>query len=207
MIGMFVPGSRRWRIEPTPAQRAAAGRLADGWHGGGAVDPADLAAIHAEWSVVSVASHRWEAWLDDCRRHDVDGYLPLEPCRLRRHVGRRTEVVETARPIYPGYAFVPVHQVARLHRVRGCYGPVEVNGRRFVINGAEIRRIRLVEADRSPPVSPSVFDVGSVVRVVRGLMEGSQGVVVAPRSARHVTVEVTGCPLLDVPASCLATIG
>ena len=174
---------------------------------GPSISSAEVVSRLAVWAVVLVRPFGWKAWLDDCRAAGIGAYLPVETVKVRRHVGLKTTIVEQPRPLYPGYAFVPLDDMAaELERTRGYAGPAMIGQRRMTVTGEVIRRIRVAEAAVPVQAKATKWEPGDRVRLTCGWFEGLAGTVRPPTRAGYVTVAVDGGMEVHVPAAHLAAI-
>jgi transcription antitermination factor NusG len=141
---------------------------------------------------------RWYAAYT-CARHEkqvaeqlaaraVESFLPLYGS-LRRWKDRR---VHLDLPLFPSYVFVriPLRERMRVLEVPGVVHLVSVNGLPIPIPDQEIGRLRtgLTASLRAKP--HPFLTVGRRVRIVRGLMEGLEGVLLRHKGQTRVVLSL-----------------
>jgi transcription antitermination factor NusG len=163
------------------------------------------------WFVAQVPTPALLTFRWVCAHHGVEPYSPRTRIPVRpRHLRRPVLVV---RPAYPGYQFIAEGRLAALlNRVpRTLYSLLMVGGQPATVSTQEIARLRDREAaalrDFDDKAAQPVFAQGATVRVLAGLMEGQEGVVVSSRNTRgYAEVQFPGASHpVKIPACLLDT--
>jgi transcription antitermination factor NusG len=149
-----------------------------------------LPAGHDEdrWFAVYTCANREKRVAAQFEARKVDHFLPLYSS-VRRWKDRR---VRLEMPLFPGYLFVRLARGARLRvlEVPGVVRLIGFNGHPLPLPEREIETLRtgVMSALRFEP-HPHVT-VGSRVRIVRGPLQGMEGILVRKRNQCRVVVTI-----------------
>lgn len=147
-----------------------------------------LAMQENPWHVLHVIANHEKKVAQHLTIRSVEHYLPVYAERSRWS----DRMVTLERPLFPGYLFVRFSAQARIS-VISAPGVLRMLGRdlRDTVSEAELARIRegLAKGCRLRP--HSCVPVGSTVRVLRGVFEGSEGVVTEFRRQCQVVMSLS----------------
>lgn len=149
------------------------------------------------WRVLHVIANHEKRVAQHLTAHSIEHYLPLYPDRSRW----TDRWVTVERPLFTGYIFVRFSQ-ARLAAI-STPGVIHLLGDniRQTVNPEEIEKIRAALARGCPLRPHPAVDVGTLVRVRRGIFENAVGVATELRRQCKVVIALSGsgqCFALEV---------
>ncbi len=140
---------------------------------------------------------------ESLRRKGYEEFLPLH--RQRRLWSDRVKVVEA--PLFPGYVFARFDVLRRLPIVTtpGVLLVVGTGGVPSALDEGEIEALKTVVASKLTIEPWPYLSVGHRVRIIRGPLNGAEGIITAAGSQKRLVVSI---PLLQrsvsvtVPEAC-----
>jgi len=143
----------------------------------------------ADWHVVWTRSHSEQLVHDQLTDRGFHVFFPTLETWVRRHGMRHRATV----PMFPGYLFLchrmDSHSYLTICQARGL---VKVLGERWnrlaVVPEPEIDAIRALHVSRLPAAPHAYLKTGQRVRVVGGLLAGSEGILVRTNPGKGVFV-------------------
>jgi transcription antitermination factor NusG len=140
------------------------------------------------WHVLHLIANHEKRVAQHLAVRSIEHYLPLYAERSRW----TDRMVTLERPLFPGYVFVRFPEEARIS-VISIPGVLRMLGRdqRDTVSEAEMARIREGLAKGCIMRPHSSVPVGSSVRVLRGVFEGSEGVVTEFRRQCQVVMALS----------------
>src|SRR6266404_1094512 len=164
--------------------------------------------LQPHWYAVYTCANREHRVADQFANHGIEHFLPLY-ASVRRWKDRK---VRLQLPLFPGYIFVQLALRDRLRvlQVPGVVRLVGFDGHAVPLPEEEVARIRgiLGQGFRAEP--HPYLEVGRRVRVMRGPLEGMEGIIVRRKNGsrfvisfeliqRSMSVEVSGLELEPAP--------
>lgn len=140
------------------------------------------------WYGVRTKSNQEKVAASVLEAKGFEHYLPMY--RTRRRWSDR--IVETSLPLFPGYVFCRFEPGQKLQVLNtpGVASIVSFGGIPAPVNDAEIATIQsLVQSGRAVEPHPYLKE-GQAVRVVRGPLEGAEGILVKKRDDWRMIVSI-----------------
>jgi transcription antitermination factor NusG len=147
-----------------------------------------FAMSEAQWYAVYTCARHEKRVAEQLAGRAVQHFLPLYGSS-RRWQDRR---VHLQLPLFPSYVFVriPMRERMRVLEVPGVVHLVSVNGLPVPIPDQEMERLRM-GLSGSPRVKPHPFlTVGRRVRIVRGPLEGLEGILLRRKGETRVVLSL-----------------
>jgi transcription antitermination factor NusG len=150
------------------------------------------------WRVLHVIANHEKRVAQHLTAHSIEHYLPLYPERSRW----TDRWVTVERPLFTGYVFVRFSREARLDAI-STPGVIHLLGDKIhqTVNPEEIERIRTALAQGCSLRPHPAVDVGTLVRVKRGIFENAMGIATELRRQCKVVIALSGsgqCFALEV---------
>jgi transcription antitermination factor NusG len=141
--------------------------------------------FESPWHVLHVAANHEKRVVRHLTARSLQHYLPLYSLRSQW----TDRVVNLERPLFPGYVFVRFPHEARI-AVVSTPGVLRLlgDGAGDTVSAAEIKRIREGLASGCILRPHPAVSVGEVVRVLRGVFEGVEGIVTEFRHQCKVVI-------------------
>jgi len=143
---------------------------------------------HQQWFAVYTCANHEKRVKEQLEARAVEHFLPLYSS-VRRWRDRR---VRLDVPLFPGYIFVHFPAVARLRvlEVPGVVRLVGFNGQPYPLPDNEIESLRL-SLSQGVRVEPHPYlTTGCRVRIVRGPLEGTEGILVRKKNIHRVVLSL-----------------
>ena len=142
------------------------------------------------WTAVHTRPRCEKIVAQHCDKHRITHYLPLR--RRAKRYQRRT--VETFLPLFPGYLFVQIcpderSLLMQSGRVAALLPTDDTNEARLVEELQTIHNMELAALKTELIVQPELIP-GKYVRITRGPLQGSTGIVERRHHKTRVTVNV-----------------
>jgi transcription antitermination factor NusG len=141
-----------------------------------------------KWYAVQTCSRHEKTVAQHLRQRQVEYYLPLYES-LRRWQDRRVEV---QLPLFPGYMFVRIAMRDRLHveQVPGLVRIVSFQGQPAPLAEEEIDVIQRCMCSGVRLEPHPYLKVGRRVRIVRGPLEGMEGIIARTRKDHRLVLSI-----------------
>lgn len=142
----------------------------------------------SSWRVLQVVANHEKKAAQHLAVRSIEHYLPLYTDRSRWS----DRVVNVERPLFAGYIFVRFRAEARIAAI-STPGVLRLLGEeeRDTVSAAEIGRIREALAQGCLLRPHPGVELGSPVRVLRGVFEGAEGIVTDLRQASKVVMALS----------------
>lgn len=140
------------------------------------------------WSALQVKTNQEKRVAQHLAIRDVEHYLPLYAERSRWT--DRTVVLE--RPLFPGYLFVRFTREARLPII-SAPGVLRLlgNGETDLVSSLEVERIRVALASGYVLRPNTGLQIGTRVRLLKGIFTGIDGIVTELRRRCNVVISLS----------------
>lgn len=148
-----------------------------------------MASVETPWFVLMVKPRHEKSVAASLRGKGYSVFLPL--CEERSRAGNRNQIVQL--PLFPTYVFCRLDPNNRLPvlTIPGVFYIVSVGKVPAPVDDKEIKSIQaLVESGRNPLPCPYV-EVGGLVKVICGPLQGLEGVLVGVRGKYRLVISVT----------------
>jgi transcription antitermination factor NusG len=142
-----------------------------------------------QWFALRVKSRHEKAVALAARGKGFEEFLPLY--RWRQNWSDRTKWVEM--PLFPGYVFCRLDPACRLPllTIPGVLSFVSFGKTPIAINDAEIASIQAAVGSELVTEPCSFLDCGHRVRLERGPLAGTEGILIDTKNRRRVVVNIT----------------
>lgn len=146
-------------------------------------------AAHAAWYVLWTRSQCEQMVHDELSAKGFQLFLPTLDVWVRRNGTRR----RVTSPMFPGYLFLN-HVMSKTSyiEVTNAQGLVKILGERWdalaEVPDSEIATIRRIHQNGVPAASHPYLRVGERVRIVKGLLEGVEGILVRTKPEKGLMV-------------------
>ncbi|MGH9540287.1 MAG: UpxY family transcription antiterminator [Terriglobales bacterium] len=151
--------------------------------------PSVLPAVgRAQWYAACTRSRHEKVVADQLAGKGIEHFLPL--CRTVRRWQSRTAEVEL--PLFAGYVFVriPIEERMRVLSVAGAAYLVSAAGRAVAVPDQQLETLRARMAHGVHAEPHPFLVVGGRVRVMRGALEGLEGILLRKQGRTRLIVSI-----------------
>ena len=148
-------------------------------------DAVGVCSLLAPWRALRVRSNAERSVQSALLRNSIEQFLPVSSSE--RLWSDRKRIIE--RPIFPGYIFARLSDIAPVLSIAGVCGVLGGNLTPAVVPDSDIENIKLVIASLVP-LTPADFVAGDRVTVRNGALKGVSGVVVRHSRGLRLVVNV-----------------
>src|SRR5579875_111988 len=152
------------------------------------LEPPAPATGGAQWYAACTRSRHEKTVAEQLAGKGIEYFLPL--CRTVRRWQSRTAEVEL--PLFSGYIFVriPIEERLRVLTVAGVAYLVSAGGRAISVPEQQLETLRMRLANGIHPEPHPYLTVGGRVRVVRGALEGLEGILLRKQGRARLIVSI-----------------
>ena len=144
---------------------------------------------NTHWYAVTTQPRHEKVVADHLEAKSIEAFLPLVATTSRW----KDRLVILERPIFPGYVFVRINLSER-HRVFGTPSLVRMlafGGVPATIDDFEIDAVRRCLTQGHDPKAHSFVNIGELVRVKSGSLQGLEGVVIRQKNKCRIVVSIS----------------
>jgi transcription antitermination factor NusG len=147
-----------------------------------------LAIESVQWFALQVKTRHEQAVAASLHGRDIESLVPV--LKERRRWSDRLKTVQS--PIFPGYVFCRLEQIARLAAVKtpGAIRLVSFGGRACPLEAPEIESLLALSATHVMAQPCGYLPVGQRVRLVDGPLAGLTGVLTRSDKANRLIVSI-----------------
>ncbi len=143
----------------------------------------------ARWYAVATQPRHEKVVTGQLETAGVEVFLPLMKAPSRWKDRR----VTLERPIFPGYVFtrIDLDDRRRVYSVPGVVRMISFNGKPAEIDESEIEAVRTCLTQGVRPEPHSFLTSGEKVRVISGVLQGVEGVVLRQKNELRIVVSIS----------------
>lgn len=140
------------------------------------------------WYAVYTRSRHEKCVVEQCERKMIETFLPLYES-VRRWKDRR---VRLDLPLFPGYVFVrtPLKERLKILEIPSVVRLIGFNGVPTALPDSEIEALRHVLLRQLRAEPHPYLTVGQRVRIVRGPLEGIEGILIRKKGTARVVLSI-----------------
>ncbi|MBL6449172.1 UpxY family transcription antiterminator [Fulvivirga sp. 29W222] len=140
------------------------------------------------WQVVYTYSQYEKKVQKEFQRKGIESFLPLQK-KIRQWSDRKRKVEV---PLFPNYIFVRVaiKNLWKVLKVNGIVKFISSEGRPVTVSNATVDSIRKL-INHDVEVTNELFTEGDIVRVIRGPLSETEGVLVEKKGKSRLAIQIS----------------
>ena len=159
------------------------------------------------WQVVYTYSQYEKKVYKEFQRRSIESFLPLQK-QVRQWSDRKRKVEV---PLFPNYIFVRValQNIWNVLRINGIVKFISSEGRPVTVSDATVDSIKKL-VNHEVEVTNELFTEGDIVKVTRGALSGTEGILVEKKGKSRLAIQVNimkQSVLVDIAPDDLEKVG